>query len=54
MTRAWVLGAYLAIGGLGVLAGSSTAHLVGRRFGHGRAVWIAALTTAPFALLVPS
>ncbi|QYC42340.1 enterobactin exporter EntS [Nonomuraea coxensis DSM 45129] len=50
---AWVLGAYLAAGGLGVLAGSSTAHLIGRRFGHGRAVWIAGLATAPFALLVP-
>ncbi|MFI6992569.1 MFS transporter [Nonomuraea wenchangensis] len=50
---AWVLGAYLAIGGLGVLAGSSTAHLIGRRFGHGRAVWIVGLATAPFALLVP-
>ncbi|MFC4120222.1 MFS transporter [Nonomuraea zeae] len=50
---AWVLGAYLAVGGLGMLAGSSTAHLIGRRFGRGRAVWIVGVATAPFALLVP-
>jgi len=50
---AWVLGAYLAAGGAGVLAGSSAAHLVGRRLGRGRAVWVVGLVTAPFALVVP-
>lgn len=49
----WVLGAYLAVGGLGVLAGSSAAHLLGRRFGTGRAVWLAGLVTAPAALVIP-
>ncbi|MEU7852356.1 MFS transporter [Nonomuraea sp. NPDC049141] len=50
---AWVLGAYLAVGGLGTLAGSSTAHLIGRRLGRGRGVCVVGLATAPFAFLVP-
>lgn len=50
---AWVLGAYLAAGGLGVLAGSASAHLAGRWLGRGRAVWIIGVATAPFALVVP-
>ncbi|MFI6596300.1 MFS transporter [Nonomuraea sp. NPDC050536] len=50
---AWVLGAYLAVGGLGVLAGSSAAHLIGRRLGTGRAVWLVSLATAPAALVTP-
>ncbi|MER6943369.1 MFS transporter [Nonomuraea sp. NPDC000554] len=49
----WVLGAFLAVGGLGVLAGSSAAHLIGRRFGTGRGVWLVSLVTTPTALLVP-
>ncbi|WP_067177876.1 MFS transporter [Microtetraspora niveoalba] len=49
----WVVGAYLAAGGLGVLAGSSTAHLIGRRLGTGRAVWVVALVTSPPAFVVP-
>ncbi|MFF4191315.1 MFS transporter [Nonomuraea sp. NPDC001831] len=49
----WVFGAYLAVGGLGVLAGSSSAHLLGRRFGTGRAVWVVSLATAPAALVIP-
>ncbi|WP_090768746.1 MFS transporter [Nonomuraea maritima] len=49
----WVLGAYLSIGGLGTLAGSATAHLVGRRLGRGRAAWIVSLITTPAALVVP-
>ncbi|GGT15571.1 MFS transporter [Nonomuraea spiralis] len=49
----WVLGAYLAMGGLGVLAGSSFAHLLGRRFGTGRAVWVVSVVTAPAALVIP-
>lgn len=50
---AWVLGAYLSVGGLGTLAGSATAHLVGRRLGRGRATWIVSLVTTPAALVVP-
>ncbi|MGP3932323.1 MFS transporter [Nonomuraea sp. KM88] len=50
---AWVLGAYLAAGGLGTLAGSSAAHLFGRRLGTGRAAWLASLATAPASLVLP-
>ncbi|MGW0478303.1 MFS transporter [Nonomuraea sp. NPDC003214] len=49
----WVLGAFLAVGGAGVLAGSSSAHLVGRRLGTGRGAWLVSLATAPAALVVP-
>lgn len=49
----WVLGAYLAVGGLGALAGSSSAHLIGRRLGTGRATWLLSLATAPAALVIP-
>lgn len=49
----WVLGLYLAAGGLGALAGSSTAHLVGRWLGKGRAAWLMSLVTTPVGLLVP-
>jgi predicted MFS family arabinose efflux permease len=49
----WVVGVYLAAGGLGVLAGSSTAHLIGRRLGTGRAVWVVGLVTSPAAFVIP-
>ncbi|MFI6320530.1 MFS transporter [Nonomuraea sp. NPDC050556] len=49
----WVLGLFLAVGGLGVLAGSSTAHVVGKRLGRGRAAWLLSLVTTPAGLLVP-
>ncbi|MDP4506654.1 MFS transporter [Nonomuraea sp. G32] len=49
----WVLGTYLAVGGLGVLAGSSSAHLIGRRLGTGRATWLVSLATAPASLVIP-
>ncbi|MEV4113091.1 MFS transporter [Nonomuraea sp. NPDC049695] len=49
----WVLGAYLAAGGFGVLAGSSVAHLIGRRLGTGRATWLVGLAAAPAAFLIP-
>ncbi|MFE0147229.1 MFS transporter [Nonomuraea sp. NPDC059007] len=49
----WVLGLYLAVGGVGTLAGSATAHHVGARLGRGRAVWIVSLITTPASLLVP-
>ncbi|MEV0612822.1 MFS transporter [Nonomuraea sp. NPDC050404] len=49
----WVLGAYLAVGGLGTLAGSATAHLIGRRLGTGRATLIVSMATAPASLVIP-
>ncbi|MGP3911827.1 MFS transporter [Nonomuraea sp. 10N515B] len=49
----WVLGTYLAVGGLGVLAGSSSAHLIGRRLGTGRATWLVSLATAPASPVIP-
>ncbi|NRQ35372.1 MFS transporter [Nonomuraea sp. NN258] len=49
----WVLGAFLAVGAVGTLAGSSAAHALGRRLGTGRATWLAGLATAPAALVVP-
>ncbi|WP_223167751.1 MFS transporter [Nonomuraea sp. SYSU D8015] len=49
----WVLGAYLAVGGLGALAGSSAAHLIGRHLGTGRATWLVSLVTAPASFLLP-
>ncbi|MGN9836788.1 MFS transporter [Nonomuraea sp. H19] len=49
----WVLGAYLAVGGLGALAGSAAAHLIGRRLGTGRATWYVSLATAPASFAIP-
>ncbi|SDH80698.1 MFS transporter [Nonomuraea jiangxiensis] len=49
----WVLGAYLAVGGLGTLAGSTSAHLLGRRLGTGRATLLVSLATAPASLVIP-
>ncbi|MFI6293117.1 MFS transporter [Nonomuraea sp. NPDC050790] len=49
----WVLGLYLAVGGVGTLAGSATAHHVGARLGRGRGVWVVSLVTTPASLLVP-
>ncbi|WP_084963642.1 MFS transporter [Thermoactinospora rubra] len=49
----WVLGVFLAVGGVGMLAGSATAHLVGTWLGRGRAVWVVSLTTMPAAPAVP-
>ncbi|AQZ66668.1 MFS transporter [[Actinomadura] parvosata subsp. kistnae] len=49
----WVVGAYLAAGGLGVLAGSAGANAIGRRLGTGRAAWLASVVTTPAALVVP-
>ncbi|GAA4063921.1 MFS transporter [Nonomuraea soli] len=50
---AWLLGLFLAVGGAGVLAGSSLAHVMGRWLGNARAVWLVSLTTTPAAFLVP-
>jgi MFS family permease len=51
--REWVFGLFLAVGGAGVLAGSASAHLMGRWLGKARAVWLVSLTTTPAAFLVP-
>ncbi|MBN6056439.1 MFS transporter [Nonomuraea sp. RK-328] len=50
---AWVLGAFLATGGLGSLAGSFAAHLFGRRLGAGRATLLVSLVTTPTTLVIP-
>ncbi len=48
----WI-GVFLAIGGLGVLAGSVNAPGIGARLGFGRALWIIGAICGPFALVVP-
>ncbi|RBQ21346.1 MFS transporter [Spongiactinospora rosea] len=50
---AWTLGAYLSASGLGVLAGSASAHLLSRWLGQGRATWLVGVWTAPAALALP-
>ncbi|MEV0196916.1 MFS transporter [Nonomuraea sp. NPDC050691] len=50
---AWVLGAFLATGGLGSLAGSFAARLFGRRLGAGRATLLVGLATTPTTLVIP-
>ncbi|SNT56605.1 Predicted arabinose efflux permease, MFS family [Actinomadura meyerae] len=47
------LGAYLSIGGVGVLTGALLARRVAHRVGHGRMLWIAGAAVAPIALFVP-
>jgi len=49
---AWV-GVFLAVGGVGVLLGSTWARRIGARLGYGRALWVVGAGCAPFALLVP-
>ncbi|WP_233508379.1 MFS transporter [Spongiactinospora gelatinilytica] len=50
---AWMLGAYLSASGLGMLAGSASAHLLSRWLGQGRATWLVGVWTAPAALALP-
>ncbi|ADD41426.1 MFS transporter [Stackebrandtia nassauensis] len=52
LPEAW-LGGFLAVGGIGVFAGSLAARGLGARLGHGRALWIVGATCTPFVLLVP-
>jgi predicted MFS family arabinose efflux permease len=47
------LGAYLAVGGVGVFIGARCATRIGRRLGHGRAPWILGAALAPANLLLP-
>ncbi|MFI0976813.1 MFS transporter [Streptomyces sp. NPDC021093] len=47
------LGAFWALGGVGVLLGSRLARPVAARLGYGRTLGLAGLCTAPAALLVP-
>ncbi|WP_242891032.1 MFS transporter [Actinomadura litoris] len=47
------LGAYLSLGGVGVLLGALLARRVAHRIGHGRMLWIAGLAVAPASLLIP-
>ncbi|MGW7525414.1 MFS transporter [Streptomyces sp. NPDC054783] len=48
---AGLLGLLLSAGGIGGLLGALVAPAVGRRLGHGRALWIVGAVTGPFALL---
>jgi MFS family permease len=48
-----LLGVFFAIGGLGTLLGASTARPLADRIGYGRTLWLAGLTIAPAALLIP-
>jgi MFS family permease len=48
----WI-GAFLAVGGVGVLAGSLSARGIGKWLGYGRALWIVGAVCGPFALVVP-
>ncbi|MFI1368846.1 MFS transporter [Streptomyces griseochromogenes] len=48
---AGMLGLVLSSGGIGGFLGAIVAPAVGRRLGHGRALWIAGAVTSPFALL---
>ncbi|MGW1678163.1 MFS transporter [Saccharopolyspora sp. NPDC002376] len=49
----WVLGAFLAIGGCGALAGASIARALAARFGHGRVLWIAGVAASAAGCVVP-
>ena len=48
-----LLGAFLAVGGVGSLLGARLAPWLGRRVGVTRAIWLAGLVTAPISLLIP-
>jgi predicted MFS family arabinose efflux permease len=48
-----VLGAYLAVSGLGGLLGAATARPLAQRLGEAKAVWLLGIAVAPVAVLVP-
>jgi MFS family permease len=48
----WI-GAFLGVGGIGVLAGSTSARAIGKQLGFGRALWIIGAGCGPFALVIP-
>ncbi|ADI06690.1 major facilitator superfamily MFS_1 [Streptomyces bingchenggensis BCW-1] len=50
---AGVLGAYGAVGGVGIFLGARCAHPAARRLGYGRALSLAGACLAPAALLIP-
>ncbi|MEV7013571.1 MFS transporter [Streptosporangium sp. NPDC051022] len=50
--RPETVGFFLAAGGLGTLAGSLSAPLVGRALGQARAMWLPSVLLAPFALAI--
>ncbi|ARZ68866.1 MFS transporter [Streptomyces albireticuli] len=47
-----VLGAYLGLGGVGAFLGSLCARAIGRKLGHGRAMWVIGLAVAPMGCLI--
>ncbi|MGH3320018.1 MAG: MFS transporter [Streptosporangiaceae bacterium] len=50
---AGILGAYLAVGGVGTFLGARASGRIGRRLGQGRTPWILGLVMAPLVFLVP-
>ena len=50
---AGMLGLYLAVGGVGVFLGSVSARPIGGWLGHGRAMWVVGLVTAPLKFVIP-
>ena len=48
-----LLGAFLALGAVGLLLGARSAPWLGRRFGATRTMWLASLVTASISLLIP-
>ncbi|MCQ8834845.1 MFS transporter [Streptomyces malaysiensis] len=49
----WAVGALMAAGGIGGLAGAMTSRMVAQRLGSARVMWLALVTCMPFGLLMP-
>ncbi|WP_274388957.1 MFS transporter [Streptomyces cavernae] len=49
----WAVGALMATGGIGALAGAMTSRVVAQRLGTARVIWLALVTCMPFGLLMP-
>lgn len=49
----WAVGALMAAGGIGGLAGSMTSRAVAERLGSARVIWLSLVTCVPFGLLMP-
>ncbi len=47
------VGLFLAVGGAGVLLGTTAARRLGRRLGYGRVMWLVGLATVPAKLFIP-
>lgn len=49
----YLLGSFLAAGGVGVLVGNTLAPVLSRRLGEGRSLWIVGMSVAPAAVALP-